>query len=1101
MRQSRIIAIINKNLLVMFLITIFSFLNSGCKDEGCSTNSDCPSGQLCDKNGKCYAPEADTDSSSDGDTDADSDADADTDADSDTDADTDSEIDTESDSDANCVAAKHNKQTCERNCECLSGHCDKGVCCLGGDCCSNADDCINDLCKAASCDGNGDCVYRTEGYACAIEDKDGAETCSGNSVCNGEGSCVALETAECGNYKTSAYSCTAESAVAECYTDCTTQNVRTNCIDGSVCQNSKCVFLGLAAGESCEQDEACQSGHCQNGFCCTHGDCCSEASDCPLSLCINRGCSVDKRCVYNYTGLGCGSEDKTDGETCQGIERCNGAGDCLPLASCNDAYAWNPSANPPFSCDTNLATETCYTACANSTRCNAGYECNGSQCLYIGISNGAACTGDGQCNSGNCNNGICCPLGEECCSTIADCSQSQCNTVYCSSSFACIYQPTSCGLEDTLDEPGDNSGTCIGNERCDGYGNCVEVEKCEGAYAPRGGYSCAEDAVETVCFTSCTSYRQCSEGYTCSVDSECVPKKEDGQSGCTKNSDCLSSYCNSASGVCCAGGICCNDNSDCGTALCDTNTYSCVMSCKIGGADDDTVCEAFGAFHCDSGVCNEDFQNGEGPCDEPSDCVSGYCDATTAICCEGGACCASDDDCEGTLCGADGQCGEGCANNDDTTCADGYHCDNDVCAKDLPDGQGICDENSDCVSENCTLETGICCSQGDGNCCSSSAHCDDGNSCTLDMCSSQFHCYSLPKSPGESCDDGVFCNGTERCNVEGICESAIEPCGESESICTNMVCNEAEKTCDVVPIPNMIGEPCSEQLFCLGDRTMVCTETGLCADPDPFGPGGCPDDPSNPCTQYICDEENDRCEEIVLSNGASCDDGDPCTGENQCFAGQCVPGPFLPCNDYDPCTENPCSVGGDGEAVCGDPVEIEDGLPCNDIFACFGSEPICMAGECIQSEEVCKDDMGICTVNQCNEKWHNTVDCAQSVSNSARMVECGQQNIPISGDIFRTREYYEYGDLCFGEYPGMEAVIAVYIPRAGSITVTVANVSPSMDIYIMSLGDWCNESTCVEAGLNGINVTKDGGGYYVFVLEADGILPPDSLEISVSDCP
>lgn len=117
------------------------------------------------------------------------------------------------------------------------------------------------------------------------------------------------------------------------------------------------------------------------------------------------------------------------------------------------------------------------------------------------------------------------------------------------------------------------------------------------------------------------------------------------------------------------------------------------------------------------------------------------------------------------------------------------------------------------------------------------------------------------------------------------------------------------------------------------------------------------------------------------------------------------------------------------------------------------------------------------------------------------MVECGQQNIPISGDIFRTREYYEYGDLCFGEYPGMEAVIAVYIPRAGSITVTVANVSPSMDIYIMSLGDWCNESTCVEAGLNGINVTKDGGGYYVFVLEADGILPPDSLEISVSDCP
>ena len=1217
-------------------IAIFAMLLIGCSDDGCKTNSDCPSGQIC-HNGSCGAPE-DLDSGTDGDADSDSDGDAD--SDSDTDADSDIPDGGDSDSDTSieyCEAEQQNGQSCTRACECVHGHCENNICCMDGECCETKDDCENDLCVAPTCDGNSDCVYRTGGFACGVQDTEGAETCNGDNVCNDDGACVPLEPTDCGNFNTSGIECTEDSAAETCYTSCTDENAPTNCADGAVCDNGICVEDALPNGSACEEDTACQSLHCSNGYCCPDGECCNEAEDCSLDLCTNRACAATYRCVYNFTGYSCGMEDEDDGATCTGDNRCDGNGNCVSLNTCDEAYAWDSTAASPYTCDSGTAVETCRTSCTNVNDCNVGYVCSNNECVFQGVANGGACTASSQCGSGHCESGICCATGEcctdasdcddslcnetsvcnvdfmcvesnphfcgyedqegdqtcsgdnrcdgagnclavqtcsgpyaavgnsftctadisvtqdcwdvcyspldgrcnyaydcqddacvpfglfpdgydcneddecdsghcgdnglccaegECCKTAEDCSLTQCQVGYCTGNFVCDYQPISCGIEDTDDEIGDGSGACQDGNLCDGNGNCAAVEACDGAYLATGNYTCAADSVAETCYTTCTGRRQCADDYKCSGDAECIEKIPNGGTGCESNSDCVSNYCTTATGICCDEGLCCAEDDDCGAYLCDETAFACVFSCDTSGVDSDEICRALGSYHCDNGNCNEDLLNGEGPCNEPSDCTSGYCDADTGICCDSGSCCASDDDCDGTLCGTDGRCTEGCS--DDSDCAGAFHCDESACVEDLSNGQGTCDEDSDCASGNCTVETGICCNEGDGNCCADVSDCDDGNSCTTDVCTVFYHCYSVPKSSGETCDDGVYCNGVERCNASGECVEGTSPCGEPNSVCLVNACNEEDRTCTVTVNADNIGQPCTEALFCLDGRAKTCTSTGLCADPNPSGPKACEDDTGNACTQYTCDEENDECDEVSYADGTLCDDDDPCNGVNQCFDGACVPGPDLPCDDYNPCTEDPCSDDGNGEAVCGDHTDIANGSPCNDNFACYGANPHCTEGVCIADEAVCADSSGICSINECQEQYYDAVTCAAGVSNSGGSI--GYNNtFDVDVSWFVTREYYEYGGACTGEYPGMEAPIAIQLPTAGTVTVSVTNVSPSMTVYLMDLGSWCDENTCEQVGENSLTITADSGGFYVIVLETDADLPPESLELTVSN--
>src|SRR5688572_19901775 len=72
--------------------------------------------------------------------------------------------------------------------------------------------------------------------------------------------------------------------------------------------------------------------------------------------------------------------------------------------------------------------------------------------------------------------------------------------------------------------------------------------------------------------------------------------------------------------------------------------------------------------------------------------------------------------------------------------------------------------------------------------------CDDGVPCTRDICDPLGFCRNTVDTA--LCDDGIFCNGLERCNpIRGGCDpSPPESCNDMD-VCTIDTCDEELKTC------------------------------------------------------------------------------------------------------------------------------------------------------------------------------------------------------------------------------------------------------------------------------------------------------------------
>ena len=56
--------------------------------------------------------------------------------------------------------------------------------------------------------------------------------------------------------------------------------------------------------------------------------------------------------------------------------------------------------------------------------------------------------------------------------------------------------------------------------------------------------------------------------------------------------------------------------------------------------------------------------------------------------------------------------------------------------------------------------------------CAADGDCDDGSSCTVDLCKTGGICESVPQ-PGEICDDADACTVGELCDAEGVCSGGI----------------------------------------------------------------------------------------------------------------------------------------------------------------------------------------------------------------------------------------------------------------------------------------------------------------------------------------
>ena len=176
--------------------------------------------------------------------------------------------------------------------------------------------------------------------------------------------------------------------------------------------------------------------------------------------------------------------------------------------------------------------------------------------------------------------------------------------------------------------------------------------------------------------------------------------------------------------------------------------------------DDDNECTT---ESCVDGVCqsvnNTDACDDGDSCTTSDTCASGVCAGTAVDCDDGNPC--TTDTCSNGAC-------QSVANTN--ICDDGDACTNsDTCASGVCAGVAIdCDDGDDCTDDVCVAGTCVHRDALAGTVCTAIA--DEGCS-EWGTCDGFGGCLSDHLDDETPCDDGLFCNGRERCS-EGVCAAA-----------------------------------------------------------------------------------------------------------------------------------------------------------------------------------------------------------------------------------------------------------------------------------------------------------------------------------------
>ncbi|HEU5076585.1 MAG TPA: MYXO-CTERM sorting domain-containing protein [Polyangiaceae bacterium] len=407
-------------------------------------------------------------------------------------------------------------------------------------------------------------------------------------------------------------------------------------------------------------------------------------------------------------------------------------------------------------------------------------------------------------------------------------------------------------------------------------------------------------------------------------------------------------------GVCAASGVGSADRAGCCPA-CLTKDYACggmndAMACGESGQC--SVCEDTNRDDCWQPTCKEGSCIGdETPAPVGNACVvdggRGRC-ADDGVCClgcltPGGACL------EGTAAGACGTDGSACVNCDDGEACDGAEqCEAGSCV----DGTPLeCDDNNPCTEDSCDEVTGCendvdvtrTCSDGDGcttddechtdgSCAGTPVTCDDGNDCTEDSCDEGL-CAFAPANDTEACDDGSSCTVLTVCDAGECVSASPEVCHDTSNPCKTSSCGEdGLGTC--MEINREDATPCDDGNPCTTDDSC---QAGVCS-----GGGETDCDDNNDCTTDVCDAVT-GCSYTNVSG--ECADGNLCTVDDRCQAGQCVGDP-VECPAANECTANgQCD---DESGLCS-LLLVEDGTECGnggecDTGQCVGEDPVGAGG-------------------------------------------------------------------------------------------------------------------------------------------------------------
>ncbi len=784
--------------------------------------------------------------------------------------------------------------------------------------CLSDEECIGKItltaCKTPHCNEDNICE--------AINLDDDTE-CSDNSICTTEDKCVAGECVGTPVDCNDNLECTQDLCSEANY--CYHRPYYGPCNDANACTENDSCATGTCIGVefTCNDNNSCTTDFCDintgcgatklSGIKCDDGDSCTKADTCANGVCVGTfDCDDGNPCTLDGCNeLGCTHEGLTgdicdDGLTCTVNDSCQ-AGTCQGTAMvcddsdpCTDDYC-----QEGVGCKTRFNTATCDdgNSCTRSDRCQYGL-CKGTSysCPIL------TCMDDNQCDGA----GGCVPVLSEY-GTPCAADANQCTDDICSSG-ACIH-------------PNSTAGTA-----CNDNNLCTQTDECS------NGVCVGKNPVECNVADACKDPGTCNPATgTCTLG--VLPEGSTCNDGlmCTRNDRCTSGACTGTPVVCVAPSDChqpgqcnpddgtCNevfkgDGSPCNDSNPCTQTDQCVQGSCVGGNPVQCTaldqCHIPGACNPSNGQCsnpnapNDTACNDGQACTKADKCTNGFCGGLSYTCNDNLSC--TNESCDGT-----GGCvvdiiDNWCRINSTCVLPDSVNPGNmcQTCNPTLnqedwsPLNGGFCNDSNDCTLDDVCVE---------GECLGSIYSCDDGISCTFDVCDGLGGCthpiapgYCLvdnqcymndqqatgspclkcnpsvsqtqftPRQDGESCDDGVACTHTDQC-ASNVCSGVAYTCDDSLE-CTSDSCR-GDGTCLFMALPG------------------YCQIAGQCVAANTVQPG-------NLCA--ACLPGLSAYNWSAYREGESCDDGSLCTDGDKCASGVCSGAER--CDDEMDCTDDFCNA-------------------------------------------------------------------------------------------------------------------------------------------------------------------------------------------------